>query len=394
MQLDLATVLFLHPLSLLVGAVCFLYTKLHSRSHIGLGKMAFGFAILGSGSILAGLGERSELPYGLWTYVSFCSGPVGCGFFWLGLRNLIFEKRSLSSFWVALLVVTLMLCVFLSGAYLINLQRAALFLSVVAAFSLANMSMLLLDPVRERLVSRLPLAGMFGFKACIAVLAIVTIAFPEDIAVGPAFAFSMMTVCQFGIALFVLIFVQERVERRLIALSEVDSLTRVHNRHWLHDRLPAVVQKGDAFVAIDIDFFKSVNDRYGHAAGDHVLVVVAERMQAIAGENALFARMGGEEFGLFVPADTSSVALAVAEMVRRGVQTLNVEFQGARIPLTISLGVAVADKALPLAALLRSADEALYDAKRQGRDRAVITSVTNEVSHLDHPHGVICPQAL
>lgn len=374
MQLDLATVLVLHPLSLIMGSACFLYAMRHSRHHRGLGKMAIAFIFLSIGSVLAAMGERQALPYKFWTLTSFVLGPVAYCLFWIGLRNLVHERRMPHSAWVFLIPAVLLLIALVTDFHLSNFQRAAAFLVTMAGFALAGAWLVLSDPLEEKLSSRYALSAILGTKALVAVTALCSIAFPGLLGMTPAITFCGLILCQFGIAMFVLIFVQERVESRLVKLTETDTLTGIHNRYWLHDQMPYVASPGDAYIVIDIDFFKRVNDVHGHAAGDKVLVAAAQKMASILEPDAMFARQGGEEFGLFVAAGGIQTPFTLAEVLRQGVETLVVEHHGERIPVAISAGVAIADAPLAVNLLMARADNALYAAKRQGRNRVMLYS--------------------
>ncbi|HVS03551.1 MAG TPA: GGDEF domain-containing protein [Thermoanaerobaculia bacterium] len=125
-----------------------------------------------------------------------------------------------------------------------------------------------------------------------------------------------------------------------------------------------------AVVLADLDFFKRINDRHGHAAGDRALVAVAEVLRGGLRDGDLCARYGGEEFTLLLEGLDGAAALAVAERLRDQVEALRVEADGAAIPLTLSAGVAAFPE-IPCrtpAELLALADAALYEAKRLGRN--------------------------
>ncbi|PYB75566.1 GGDEF domain-containing protein [Rhizobium wuzhouense] len=382
MHLDLATILTLHPLSLAVGALCFLLVRSRSLHIRGLGKMSMGFLVLGGGSLLAGAGLEDVIDYRTWTFWSFVSGPVSYSLIYVGLINLI-EERPAGRNWFAFVVpIVLTTWAFVSDFYLDNVERSAVFLSVMAMFALAAVWMVLRDKRGERLQTRWGLAGAFVCKAIIALTTIVVIARPDLMPVTPAATFLLLILCQFAIAMFVLILVQERSERRLIALTETDSLTGIHNRHWMMDRLPQQVQPGSAYVIIDIDHFKQVNDRYGHVAGDQVLTGVAQAMMRSLGETAIFARMGGEEFGLFLPDVGVARAIETVEQLRATVASLAISHDGEVIPVTLSAGVAVAPVAKTMTKLMGRADAALYAAKRGGRNRVVLAGAN---THLTAP---------
>lgn len=136
------------------------------------------------------------------------------------------------------------------------------------------------------------------------------------------------------------------------------------------DQLTRDVRPG-ALILFDIDHFKSVNDRYGHPVGDRLLKAIAEACKAEMRPSDLFARLGGEEFAIFLyGADTPS-ALACAERLRRMIAGLSVAGCSA---VTISCGIAEARPGGSLDLLLAEADAALYGAKRSGRNRSVAGS--------------------
>lgn len=379
MHFDLATILVLHPLSLIVGALCFLYLRMRSRRSPGLGKMAVGFLILALGSFLAGAGEEGLIDYSTWTLVSLVTGPLAYTLFFIGLFNLLTERPVGRLWWMLVVPFGLTVTAIVTQFHLVNLYRASVFLSTMGLYALASAVLVLKDPQRERLTSRYGLAGALGFKALIAAATIGGLASPETYHFQPAATFLMLILCQFAIAMFVLIVVQERAERRLIALTETDSLTGVRNRHWMMDRLPRQTSLGSAYVIIDIDHFKQVNDRYGHVAGDHVLTAVAQAMARSLEATAIFARMGGEEFGLFLPETSEEAAFEAVERLRATVESLVIQHEGTTIPVTLSAGVAVARAEMSMTLLVARADAALYAAKRGGRNRVMLAGT-------DTPH--------
>lgn len=389
MQLDLATVLVLHPLSLIMGSACFIYAMLHSRHQRGLGKMATGFVFLAIGSVLAALGERDAIPYEFWTLASLTLGPLAYSLFWIGLRDLVYEKHIPGSAWILLVPLALFVAAILTDFHLVNLQRATVFLVVMAAFALQAAWLVLSDPLGENLSGRFALSCVLGMKALVACATLASIAFPGVTGMTPAIMFCILILCQFGIAMFVLIFVQERIESRLVKLTETDTLTGIHNRHWLYDHVSAMAPHGDAYIAIDIDFFKRVNDWHGHAAGDQVLIAVAQRMASIVGPSALLARMGGEEFGLYLPARSAHPAAVIAEALRSAVDDLRIEYQGNQIPVTISAGLAFSEGGMEITSLMALADKALYAAKRDGRNRVVIYS--KQMDHEETEQSQVVP---
>ena len=124
-------------------------------------------------------------------------------------------------------------------------------------------------------------------------------------------------------------------------------------------------------LMVDIDRFKLLNDRFGHAAGDDVLKAVGGAIISAVRDDDVPARYGGEEFVILLRNPTERVALEIGERVRESVATLDLSHLG--IPsVSVSVGVAVADRPdQPIAELVEIADQALYRAKRAGRDRVV-----------------------
>jgi two-component system cell cycle response regulator len=157
----------------------------------------------------------------------------------------------------------------------------------------------------------------------------------------------------------------------------VDSLTGLNNRRYLDSHLAAMVGQATAagrplsLMALDIDHFKRVNDTYGHAAGDDVLRGFAARVKSAIRGVDLMCRLGGEEFVVVMPDTAKDVALRVAERVRGLVEATPFVIEEGRrsIAVTVSVGVSERGRDGDASALLRRADEALYQAKAEGRNR-------------------------
>jgi two-component system cell cycle response regulator len=173
-------------------------------------------------------------------------------------------------------------------------------------------------------------------------------------------------------------YLREKFQQGL-ELAITDSLTGLYNRRYMESHLKAMVEDGVqsekpvSLLIFDIDFFKSVNDTYGHAAGDTVLKEFAQRISQNVRGVDLACRMGGEEFVVVMPDTDLSYAMMVAERLRQrvGEITFNVE-DGLDINVTVSIGIAVVEGDCNTAEkLLERADTALYRAKRDGRNRVV-----------------------
>lgn len=170
----------------------------------------------------------------------------------------------------------------------------------------------------------------------------------------------------------------ELANRELAALSITDPLTKLYNRRHFDGVIAEEVARSKrigsplSVLMLDIDHFKQVNDTYGHPFGDECLRQVADVIQKHAQRAGdLAARYGGEEFILALPATDIEHAALVAENIRAGIEAVQVEHQGQRVPLTMSIGVAslVFGRQDDITWLIGCADAALYRAKRNGRNQ-------------------------
>lgn len=172
---------------------------------------------------------------------------------------------------------------------------------------------------------------------------------------------------------------QQLLEQRELydRLSRTDSLTELGNRLQFNALFPALVASARrqdsplALVLLDIDFFKRINDEYGHASGDACLRAFAERMRQVFRRNSdVLLRLGGEEFGVLMPGTTLAQAHELAERFRRELAEQGFELEGAHLPLTTSAGVGCLEPQDASAeAFFKRVDDALYRAKSDGRDR-------------------------
>lgn len=162
-------------------------------------------------------------------------------------------------------------------------------------------------------------------------------------------------------------------------LALTDSLTGLYNRRYMETHLETLIEKASsterplALVMIDIDHFKPINDTYGHDAGDEVLRQFAGRLQASVRGIDLACRYGGEEFVVVMPDADLSVARAVGERLRRNISAdpFPVSKGAKKLDVTISVGIAMRRDGDGADTILKRADEALYQAKRDGRNRVV-----------------------
>ncbi len=167
----------------------------------------------------------------------------------------------------------------------------------------------------------------------------------------------------------------EALQEQLRDQAERDWLTGLYNRRYFARELERLAaEQGGSWLALailDLDHFKSVNDDFGHEVGDRVLVRVAALLRDVLRQSDVVVRSGGEEFLLLMPATEMNAATACCERIRRRIRDEDWERFAEGLTLTASAGIAATDDPGRMAALTRSADERLYEAKRAGRDRVV-----------------------
>jgi diguanylate cyclase (GGDEF)-like protein len=166
---------------------------------------------------------------------------------------------------------------------------------------------------------------------------------------------------------------------RLDNCVRYDPLTSVLSRVYLLNQMREQLAGGGSFLMIDADHFKSVNDTYGHDVGDEALKCLAQVLRTALPPEALVGRLGGEEFGVFLPELRSCDAGREADRLCEAMRHSGKVIAGRDINLTISIGVAQYCPAITLEQTMKLADEALYHAKRTGRDRYHIAAAHDPV---------------
>jgi diguanylate cyclase (GGDEF)-like protein len=159
-----------------------------------------------------------------------------------------------------------------------------------------------------------------------------------------------------------------------------DSLTNLYNYRSFHDLLQREWEQSRrgklplAVVIADIDYFKKVNDTYGHPAGDFILVSLAGLLTRLLRSSDILARHGGEEFGMGLPGISLENAMAVVGRLRKSIESFEFEYEGRKIPLTMSFGVAFLPPRSQVEKddLVKMADTALYQAKETGRNKVCL----------------------
>lgn len=170
---------------------------------------------------------------------------------------------------------------------------------------------------------------------------------------------------------------RHRHERELFVMATTDKLTGICNRRRFEDILTGEIsrfnryQNDGCILLLDIDYFKKVNDTYGHQAGDDVLVSIAQICKDALRESDTFARYGGEEFIAFLPETDREKALNVAEKLRRAVESTSTQSSNGDIQVTISIGMTYFKdiEKVSFDSVVKQADDCLYTAKNRGRNQ-------------------------
>lgn len=171
----------------------------------------------------------------------------------------------------------------------------------------------------------------------------------------------------------------KRMQVSFRRLAETDALTGISNRHHFTRRAAAVLEQCRkaneqvGLVMVDLDHFKTINDRFGHATGDWALRAVASACQQVCRRNDLLGRLGGEEFAFLLVDCNAEASVALAEECRRRIAAIDTLPSGHAFRITASFGVAGSRNCgHGFDALLAQADDALYRSKREGRDRVSV----------------------
>ncbi|MEO0544084.1 MAG: GGDEF domain-containing protein [Pseudomonadota bacterium] len=243
--------------------------------------------------------------------------------------------------------------------------------------------------------SGLLIVGFIGCLVLTSVLALLCLAYIiSHPAVGTGIAYllgliSVLTLACAGVATFSIYpmvrrFSEERVE--YAAKSETyrnaaltDALTGLQNRRYFDDTLReymrefAAIGKPVGIIIVDLDFFKRINDTYGHDNGDLVLRAVSISLQQQVRGHDILARLGGEEFAIVFPnVDEYSLA-QLAERVRTAIEQIHLVLDGDRVAISASIGGALWDCKESMSSLMKRADQHLYAAKHNGRNQVVMS---------------------
>jgi diguanylate cyclase (GGDEF)-like protein len=199
-----------------------------------------------------------------------------------------------------------------------------------------------------------------------------------------------------GTVFIIFMLVSDRTVRAHKTAASVDPLTGMFNRRGFAEATARMIQRESAagrpvtVMIFDIDLFKSINDRFGHPAGDEVLKVFASVVTSTLRITDLCGRIGGEEFAALVPCSIEE-AIYAAERVREAFETCGIMVDDGPVATTVSIGVAGGPAGTELEILLAAADTALYQAKRAGRNR--VLAATEQPLSLEGERRIAAAQA-
>ncbi len=168
------------------------------------------------------------------------------------------------------------------------------------------------------------------------------------------------------------------VGEQLLLMSRIDSLTGLCNRRAMRDLMQYEalrskrINKPYSVLFMDIDFFKGINDKYGHDCGDLVLRRFAETVKATLRSTDSFSRWGGEEFIALLPETPSQYLLDIGEKIRLAVENMEFDYMNQKVLIRVSIGAATYDGKDDIDVTINNADKKLYQAKQEGRNRVVV----------------------
>jgi diguanylate cyclase (GGDEF)-like protein len=398
MGVDVKTLFLINVAVLLLSAAVSYYFWRQHRDNVGLLWWAFGTGICTPGILMLGIaGPQPPIPIGLTSASLIIGGFATC---WQSIRR--FNGRPVTTGHVALIVlvfVSAMAAAAYRGAP-INQRAALLFLGLSVCAGLGCWEVIR-GYKQEPLSSRLPMAAILAVLTAILALRAGLTAFqpaglPTEMYYDPLHGIASMVVSisilclSFGMMMMA----NERVSTQYQKRALTDELTGLPNRRSFLEQAERFGKRPErnstpaSILMMDLDHFAQVNERLGHAGGDQALVTFAGLLRHHVRPTDIVARYGGEEFCAVLTGVHVPEAARVAERLRATVAAQAFDVRGSDHRITVSIGVA-AFRDGDLQASLRSADEALYRAKANGRNQVV-----NSVSARPGSSGVQEGQAL
>lgn len=374
---DMFTVGLLAGIASALGCLIIVLIWLRDRSTPSYAWWVLAFVLSGLGVALTA--QRHALPQLTAIGIPGLLALLGAGAFWCGLR--VFDRRPLPP--LALLPPAIWALGLPFVYHLFALRQMHFNIAIGTATLLVGLD-LWRSSTRE-LSPRFCIALICLFETVVSYSQAIVLALMRDIVgQGPlqgwlTFAPFQSAVAMVAIVVLGILMIAERTQSRLRDLAMNDQLTGVLNRRGFFEASarrfakPAASSGETAIALFDIDFFKAINDRHGHPAGDTVIAEFARRAIGTVRPGDIFGRIGGEEFALLLPDTSLNDARLVVERVRAAFAGAPILHDRIEITATASAGLSIArSRDADLDRLMSSADSALYAAKKAGRNRSSI----------------------
>jgi diguanylate cyclase (GGDEF)-like protein len=382
MPLDPPTLL---TLSVALAAAAALYLAIEWRSvrQPSLLFWSAGFATISVGSTLALLRINGFLFIGIW----FANGLLVTAHFLFLLGVARFTQTQLSRGWSLIFVAWLAMLLVPDGAIWSKVMLVAN--SLLVALPTLRASFMLRPHGKSLSIGAVQLRYVLLIHGSFYVAKALTVVIPGTLIDLAAFRGEIIQISLVEGAMAIMLIAlsmtgteRYRREKQIARLAARDPLTALYNRRALELRAPRLLQdvapaRPGALLMIDIDNFKLVNDLYGHAAGDRLLVALSEMISAVLPDDALPARLGGDEFIILLNNASHERVISLGNTLREQFQNIASQTFTTPEPVTLSIGANLFDQPpSSLAALIELGDAALYTSKRGGRDSIRLIDAT------------------
>lgn len=382
LDLDIDTLLVVHQMLALVSTAVILAGAIHAKGRFGLWFWFGSFAATAGFQLLRDYGPTSMDP-GTSTLMGQLGVLLNAAFILLAVKSYL-GKPLRWQFISGITLSTAGILWLLSRFMPANALSLALTLAVAAALTAVALSDLLKAYRRER-------GFALGFGTFLIALLLCRLLLRGLIAAtsvgnGMALAVNSTALLMFIAALVmqgfaILMLINDDLQKKMMALAEFDELTGLLNRRGMTNRFKRLYQRALRegtpeinLAVIDIDHFKTINDRFGHAVGDQVLSEVARRLESLVRPHDLCVRLGGEEFAVFWNGAPADMAAAMAERIRLAIGIRPFETREGLLRCTVSIGLSRMRPDESLEDFIDRADQALYVAKQGGRNKVVALS--------------------
>jgi len=387
---DILTVMLCTGLVTLVVALVLTFVWAFERNEKAVGWWCVSTWAFTAGMVVLSL--RTSTP--MWFGIALGNAIVLTGYGLVATGFTVFAENRVNWWMIAAGPAIWLLALTVSADVRADINLRIMILSVIVIFyTLIAAFSALATWKDERLPSAL-LAFLFYICHAAVFSARIPLAYAYPIDAGTflqtfnwlsAMAFEGFVQATFSSFVFVIL-VRERSERRYRLAAEIDSLTSVAcRRYFVSQTRDALARKPrlGVLAVIDLDYFKKINDTFGHMAGDRVLQRFARNVTDLLQPGMVFGRLGGEEFGLFLPGMGEDAASTYLETLRSSTEALDMPFNGHFLKVTASIGAAsIEDAGLEFDHLMAGADNALYMSKHEGRNRVSVFHPTMRIQKI------------